>query len=87
MHPNPAFRETMREERLAFARARGFGILAVADGDDVPFLTHVPFLLSGDGSEARLHLVRSNPITRALLTAPRAARIAVSGPDGYISPD
>lgn len=53
----------------------------------MPFLSHVPFLLSGDGSEARLHLVRSTPITRALLTAPRAARIAVSGPDGYISPD
>jgi len=30
--------------------------------------------------------VRSNPIVRAL-TEPRAAKIAVAGPDGYVSPD
>lgn len=87
MHPNPIFRETAEEDRLAFARARSFGLLAVADADGAPLLAHVPFLLSYDGREARLHLVRSNPITRALRNAPRPARIAVSGPDGYISPD
>jgi transcriptional regulator len=46
----------------------------------------VPFILSGDGKVADLHLVRSNPIARAL-GAPLPARIAVSGPDSYISPD
>jgi transcriptional regulator len=87
MHPNPIFRETTEEDRLAFARTRSFGLLAVADCEGAPLLAHVPFLLSEDGREARLHLVRSNTITRALRDAPRPARIAVSGPDGYISPD
>lgn len=50
-------------------------------------LAHVPFLLSPEGKVAELHLVRSNPIVRALLDTPLAARIAVSGPDSYISPD
>ena len=84
MHPNPAFRETAPDANAAFARARGFGILAV-NGADGPLAAHVPFLLSADAAMADLHLARSNPIARADLPAP--ALIAVSGPDGYISPD
>lgn len=85
MHPNPAYHTATDAENLAFARERGFGVLAVT-GDDAPLLSHVPFLLSEDGGEVELHLVRSNPIVRRL-TAPQSARIAVSGPDSYISPD
>ncbi|MDA7964446.1 FMN-binding negative transcriptional regulator [Ruegeria sp.] len=85
MHPNPAFRTEETAQHIAFARNRAFGVLALST-DQAPVLSHVPFLLSTDGSMAELHLVRSNPILRALDT-PRAARIAVSGPDGYISPD
>lgn len=85
MHPNPVFHTADTAENLAFARDRAFGVLAVT-GEAEPLLSHVPFLLSGDGAVADLHLVRSNPIVRAL-AAPRPARIAVSGPDSYISPD
>lgn len=85
MHPNPAFRKDPLEANLAFARERGFGILAVG-GDGVPMLSHVPFLLAEDGTQADLHLVRSNPIARAC-SAPLPARIAISGPDSYVSPD
>lgn len=84
MHTNPAFRQEPRERNLAFARARGFGILTV-NGPDGPHASHVPFLLDDDASFADLHLARSNPIARAGLPAP--ALIAVSGPDAYISPD
>ena len=84
MHTNPAFRQTPADRNLAFARARGFGILSV-NGPDGPFAAHVPFLLADDASFAELHLARSNPIARADLPAP--ALIAVSGPDTYISPD
>ena len=84
MHPNPAFRQTARDANLEFARARGFGMLAV-NGPDAPVLAHVPFLLSADGTTADLHLARSNPIARTGL--PAAAMIAVSGPDAYVSPD
>lgn len=85
MHPNPVYHDADDAQNLAFARERGFGVLAV-NGADWPMLSHVPFLLSEDGSMAELHLVRSNPIARAL-SSPVPARIAVSGPDSYISPD
>lgn len=84
MHPNPAFRQEPLDRNLAFARARGFGILSV-NGPEGPLAAHVPFLLNDDASGAELHLARSNPIARAGLPAP--ALIAVAGPDAYISPD
>lgn len=83
MHPNPVFRGTPKDRNIAFAKARGFGVLAV-NSDDGPVLAHVPFLISEDASCADLHLVRSNPICKI---APAKAVIAVTGPDAYISPD
>ncbi len=85
MHPNPAFRAEARTRHVDFARARAFGVLAVSTSD-APLLSHVPFLLNEDATWVDLHLVRSNPIVR-VLKQPQPARIAVSGPDGYISPD
>lgn len=84
MHPNPAFRQTPADESLAFARARGFGLLML-NGAAGPLVAHVPFLLDADGGTADLHLSRGNPICRAALPGP--AVIAVSGPDAYVSPD
>jgi transcriptional regulator len=85
MHPNQAFRKPDRARNIAFARARAFGILTV-NADDGPRISHIPFLLSEDGGQVELHLVRSNPIV-GLLHAEQPAVIAVSGGDAYISPD
>ncbi len=85
MHPNPVFHTQEAAQNLAYARARAFGILAV-NADDGPLLSHIPFLVDEDGKSIWLHLVRSNPIVRQL-QEPRHARIAVSGPDSYVSPD
>jgi len=85
MHPNPVFHTASDQENLAFARERGFGVLAV-QGDGAPLLSHVPFHLSDDGDLVELHLMRSNPIAR-LLETPKACRLAISGPDSYVSPD
>ena len=85
MHPNPVFHTETAQRNLEFARERAFGMLAV-NGVDGPLMAHVPFLIDADGAQLDLHLVRSNPIARAL-KAPLTAKIAVSGPDGYISPD
>lgn len=85
MHPNPVFHTADANRNLAFARARAFGVLAV-QSDGAPLLSHIPFLLSDDGGHVDLHLVRSNPIV-AQLKQTRAARLAVSGPDSYVSPD
>lgn len=82
MHPNPIFRKTGEAEALELARARAFGQLSV-NGDKGPLAAYLPFLLSRDASIAEFHLMRSNPVARA----PGPALLAVSGPDGYISPD
>ena len=86
MHPNTAFRKAPPDRNIAFAREQGFGMLALS-GADAPLISHIPFLLSEDGSEAMFHLVRSNPIARALRDGPLPARLAVQGPHSYISPD
>ena len=86
MHPNPVFHTETDARNLAYARDRAFGILGVSVDGAAPHFAHVPFLLDEDGAHLWLHLVRSNPIARAL-KEPRPAKIAVSGPDSYISPD
>ena len=85
MHPNPIFRTAPEQQNLAFARNRAFGMLGI-NASDGPLLAHVPFLLNADGTSLDLHLVRSNPIARAI-PEPTPAVIAVTGPDGYVSPD
>ena len=85
MHPNPIFQQAETQQNLGFARDRAFGILSI-NGTNGPLMAHVPFLLNNTGDIADLHLVRSNPIIRALGT-PQQAVIAISGPDSYISPD
>jgi transcriptional regulator len=85
MHPNPTFHSIDHAKDIAFVRDRAFGTL-VMNADPVPHIAHVPVLLSEDGSEVLIHLVRSNPIARAL-NVPSLARIVVTGPDAYISPD
>lgn len=83
MHPNTSFRQASDQQNLDFARRRGFGILSV-NGENGPLMAHVPFLLSDDGKLVEFHLVRSNPVARAL---PGPAVLAVSGADTYVSPD
>lgn len=85
MHPNPAFRTAPAVKNIAFAREQGFGVLAVTVSD-APLVSHIPFLLSEDGGLAEFHLVRSNPIARAL-KSPLKARLAVQGAHSYVSPD
>jgi transcriptional regulator len=85
MHPNPVFRKAVNVQNLDFARERSFGALSI-NAEGGPLIAHVPFQLSTDGSYLEAHLVRSNPIARAL-KEPKKAVVAVSGGDGYISPD
>lgn len=86
MHPNPVFHTHDAAANLAYARDRAFGILAVS-GAEAPWMSHIPFLLDEDGQTLWLHLLRSNPIARALKDDALPARIAVTGPDSYVSPD
>lgn len=85
MHPNRIFRKSTSARNIAFAREQGFGLLCV-NAEETPLISHVPFLLSEDGTKADFHLVKSNPIAR-LLSTPQKARLAVQGPHSYVSPD
>ena len=88
MHPNPVHRQVAPGHNLAFARGRGFGVLAVGSGEGgAPLLSHIPFIVTDDGAAVHAHLVRSNPIARLLAAGARPAVVAASGPDGYVSPD
>ena len=86
MHPNLVFRKTDMQRSLDFARLTGFGLLMVVL-DDMPLVSHIPFLLDEAQGEVELHLVRSNPMARLLKSGARPAKLAVTGPHGYISPD
>lgn len=86
MHPNPVFRKAEDQQNIAFVRERSFGVLSI-NADGGPLISHIPFQLSEDGTYVEAHLVRSNPILRALKDGPLDAVIAVSGADSYISPD
>ncbi|WP_298858701.1 FMN-binding negative transcriptional regulator [uncultured Sulfitobacter sp.] len=85
MHPNQVFHDVDTAKNIAFARKRAFGVLAL-NGEDGPLISHIPFLLGDDATTVDLHLVRSNPIAR-MGAGSHAAKILVSGPDSYVSPD
>jgi transcriptional regulator len=85
MHPNPAFRRVDTAQSLALVRARSFGIL-VAQGAEGPLASHIPFMLSDDGSVVEFHLVRNSAMARAIADG-APVRLIVDGPEGYISPD
>ena len=82
MHPNPIFRSDDHTKSLGFAQERGFGVLSV-NGENGPLAAHLPFVFNADHSRVAFHMLRSNPVARA----EGPALLAVSGPDGYISPD
>lgn len=86
MHPNPAFRGVDAARNLEFVRDEAFGVLTMA-GEEGPLVSHLPFVLSDAGDRLSAHIVRSNPIWKALRAGPLKAAMIISGPHGYISPD
>lgn len=84
MHPNPMFRREPRAHLLAFAKERGFGVFTIVGSEGV-VAAHAPFVVQEERVAA--HLVRGNPVARALQGGPLSALLIVAGPDGYISPD
>ena len=84
MHPNPVFHTQTEAANLAWAASRAAGNLAVNGPEGVPLMGHVPFLIQGD--RVLFHLVRSNPIARAVRNG-LPGKLYVSGPESYVSPD
>jgi transcriptional regulator len=85
MYPNTLFRSADEQQNLAFAEARGFGMLTI-NGDEGLLAAHVPFCICDDGARIELHLSRANPILKQVGESIQCL-LAVTGPDGYVSPD
>lgn len=87
MYTPPAF-QADRSASLAFAAARGFGLVIASDGSRIA-ASPLPFHLSysTDGTPlVAFHVARANPL--AALAAGRGDwLITVMGPDAYVSPD
>jgi transcriptional regulator len=84
----PAMFKTDRAASLAFAEARGFGMMCAFDGAR-PVASLLPFYIShaDDGTpRAAFHLARGNPLIQ-LADGRTSWLLAASGPDAYVSAD
>ena len=73
---------------LAFAGARGFGLVVASDAGR-PVAAHLPFrLIEQDGKVPKLefHVARANPLAR-IAEKGGTWLVAVQGHDAYVSPD
>jgi transcriptional regulator len=87
MYTPPPFKSD-RTASLAFAEARGFGLISAWDGSR-PIASSLPFYLSyaEDGTpQAAFHVARHNPLVK-LADATSSWLLAVNGADAYVSPD
>ena len=87
MYTPPMFKSD-RAASLAFAEARGFGLICAWDGAR-PIASPLPFYFdyAADGTPlAMFHVARNNPLIALADTAPTWL-LAVNGADAYVSPD
>src|SRR5256714_7028064 len=87
MYVNPAFK-VHPDASLAFAQARGFGLVVACDAGR-PIAAHLPFrLIEADGQVPKLefHVARANPLG-AIAEKGGTWLVAVQGHDAYVSPD
>ncbi|WP_082747584.1 FMN-binding negative transcriptional regulator [Bradyrhizobium macuxiense] len=78
----------IEEQRaLAFAAARGFGVIVAAD-ERGPRGSHVPFVIEprDDGVIVQIHLTAKNPLVE-LADGVRRFLLIVAGDDAYVSND
>src|SRR5437764_15497155 len=87
MYANPAFK-VHPAASLAFAGARGFGMVVACDAGR-PIAAHLPFrLIEQDGKVPKLefHVARANPLG-AIAEKGGTWLVAGEGRGGYVSPD
>ena len=87
MYTPPMFKPD-RAASLAFAQARGFGLVCASDGAR-PIASSLPFYLTyaDDGTpRAAFHVARHNPLVK-LADGTSSWLLAVTGADAYVSPD
>ena len=83
MHPDQSFRNISDTHSWDLVLQTSFGTL-VQSTEELPAISHVPFLLSTCRSFIELHLVRSNPMARVDVGAAVPTTLIVNGVDGLI---
>ncbi|MGZ5873097.1 MAG: FMN-binding negative transcriptional regulator [Bradyrhizobium sp.] len=87
MYTPPMFKPD-RAASLAFAEARGFGMICAWDGSK-PIASSLPFYIAfaDDGTpQAKFHVARGNPLA-GLADGTSSWLLAVTGADAYVSAD
>lgn len=87
MYTPPLFKQDQTAS-LAFAEARGFGMVCAWNGAR-PIASSLPFYLShadGGALQALFHVARGNPLAK-LADGATPWLLAVNGPDAYVSAD
>ncbi|MBS0529253.1 MAG: FMN-binding negative transcriptional regulator [Proteobacteria bacterium] len=87
MYTPPPFKSD-RAASLAFAEARGFGMVCAWDGGK-PIASSLPFVIdhAADGTpHLAFHVARNNPLAK-LADGRTSWLMAVNGADAYVSPD
>lgn len=80
----PTYSKNQNEEEVKeFIRQNGFGIL-ISRLEDKPCATHIPMMLSADGSKISGHLARGNKQWKDFNSNPDVLAI-FSGPHTYVS--
>ncbi|MDH4041192.1 MAG: FMN-binding negative transcriptional regulator [Gammaproteobacteria bacterium] len=77
------FAVTDRLEIVSFLEANAFGQL-ISTVDGKPFCSHLPFLVSGDGSRLIAHVARQNPQHNEI--GGQLVLATFAGPHDYVSP-
>lgn len=84
MYAPPVFRWDNRLAALQLARDWNFALL-ITQSDEIPFVTHLPFLVDEKRNVLRGHVARANSHGGHLDGRKHLA--VFSGPNAYISPD
>lgn len=84
MYTPPVNRWNDRPAALALARDWNFALL-ITQGEEAPFVTHLPMLIDERRNVVRGHVARANPHGAHL--EGRAHLAVFTGPNAYISPD
>ena len=87
MYVPKQFAVTDRQTQIEFIRLTGWGLLT-GFIDGTPFVTHLPFLVSGTAGNEKLvsHMARANPHWKAF-EGGDPQLVVFSGPHAYISPN
>lgn len=83
MYQPKYYKNSNREEQLDFIRKNSFGML-INEVNNKPWVTHIPFMLNGDGTKLTSHISRGNMQWKHF-TSEKEVLVVFLGPNAYVS--